>query len=429
MTAEIVLMNPMAVALAADSAVSVGVAKEYQSANKLFQLRVDQPVGIMIYGNAAFMGVPWELIIKEYRSARTGLDPLPTIEAYTTDFLEYVAQNPSLFPDGLENAVAAAEVASYFEFVLSEIYRKAVDERIAETGPIDDAVATELLLSTFQGQVEFVALQDSLETTQDGYLNLLDPLLDEVLPGAIESVFGDQAPDALLTPLRQLAYLILSKTYRIGPSGIVVAGFGVDEVFPSMREIHPQFVISKNMSFARGRSNDVNPFGNSAVVVPCAQRSAVDSFIGGIDLELQGEVAGSLEGVLNEFCEEVVKTVAVLPCSPPAAEVATVSAGCSEKAASLSQAFTEALNRRKHERYSGPILDAVEVLPKDELAGMAESLVNLTSLRQRVSLQRETVGGPIDVAIISRGDGFVWIKRKHYFPPELNPHFFTRYHV
>ena len=36
----------------------------------------------------------------------------------------------------------------------------------------------------------------------------------------------------------------------------------------------------------------------------------------------------------------------------------------------------------------------------------------------------ETVGGPIDVAlIISKGDGLIWIKRKHYFSPELNPQF------
>jgi hypothetical protein len=39
----------------------------------------------------------------------------------------------------------------------------------------------------------------------------------------------------------------------------------------------------------------------------------------------------------------------------------------------------------------------------------------------------ETVGGPIDVAVISKGDGFVWIKRKHYFVPELNHHFFANY--
>lgn len=42
-------------------------------------------------------------------------------------------------------------------------------------------------------------------------------------------------------------------------------------------------------------------------------------------------------------------------------------------------------------------------------------------------LRQENVGGPVDVAVISKGDGFVWIKRKHYFRPELNQHFFDNY--
>ena len=75
-----------------------------------------------------------------------------------------------------------------------------------------------------------------------------------------------------------------------------------------------------------------------------------------------------------------------------------------------------------------PILKIVAMLPKDELAAMAESLVNLTSFKRRVSEDAETVGGPIDVAVISRGDGFIWIKRKHYFRTELNPHFIANYY-
>ena len=74
-----------------------------------------------------------------------------------------------------------------------------------------------------------------------------------------------------------------------------------------------------------------------------------------------------------------------------------------------------------------PITEAVPVLPKDELAAMAESLVNLTLFKRRVSMGPETVGGPIDVAVISKGDGFIWIKRKHYFAPELNPSYFANY--
>jgi len=43
-------------------------------------------------------------------------------------------------------------------------------------------------------------------------------------------------------------------------------------------------------------------------------------------------------------------------------------------------------------------------------------------------MEAETVGGPIDVAVISKGDGFIWINRKHYFARELNPPFFANYY-
>jgi hypothetical protein len=78
-------------------------------------------------------------------------------------------------------------------------------------------------------------------------------------------------------------------------------------------------------------------------------------------------------------------------------------------------------------RFTNPILDMVALLPKDELASLAESLVSLTSLHRRVSRELETVGGAVDVAVISKSDGFVWIKRKHYFRKELNPRFDLNY--
>jgi hypothetical protein len=72
----VAILNKHGVALAADSAVTVssrveGPRKVYNSANKLFALSKYHPVGIMIYGNAEMMGIPWETIIKIYR-ARLG---------------------------------------------------------------------------------------------------------------------------------------------------------------------------------------------------------------------------------------------------------------------------------------------------------------------------------------------------------------------
>ncbi len=68
----------------------------------------------------------------------------------------------------------------------------------------------------------------------------------------------------------------------------------------------------------------------------------------------------------------------------------------------------------------------VLLMPKQDLANLAQELINLTSVKRKFSAEKETVGGPIDVAVISRIDGFVWVKRKHYFTAELNPRYFVR---
>ena len=89
-------------------------------------------------------------------------------------------------------------------------------------------------------------------------------------------------------------------------------------------------------------------------------------------------------------------------------------------------AYIENLENYRRQNYINPVLNIVDMLPKDELAAMAESLINLTSFKRRVSMDAETVGGPIDVAVISKGDGFIWIKRKHYFKSELKPSVFRK---
>ena len=93
---------------------------------------------------------------------------------------------------------------------------------------------------------------------------------------------------------------------------------------------------------------------------------------------------------------------------------------------SASEELIKKLQDHSSENYVSPVLSAVEMLSKDDLAHMAETLVSLTSFKRRMSLDLETVGGPIDVAVISKKDGFVWVKRKHYFNSELNPNFFRK---
>ena len=67
MTAIVGIINKHAVAMAADSAVTIDGQKVFNSANKLFALSKFKPVAIAFYNNMNLVNCPWEIITKEYR--------------------------------------------------------------------------------------------------------------------------------------------------------------------------------------------------------------------------------------------------------------------------------------------------------------------------------------------------------------------------
>ena len=60
---------------------------------------------------------------------------------------------------------------------------------------------------------------------------------------------------------------------------------------------------------------------------------------------------------------------------------------------------------------SEPILKSISSLPKDELANLFESLINITSLKVKIQDNLETVDVDVDIPSITRGNDFVWTKR------------------
>ena len=123
MTAEIAILNKSAVALAADSTVTIGASdgstpKTYNTVNKLFTLSKYHPVGVMIFGNAEMMGVPWETIIKQYRSTLEKTE-LSTIDEYAAGFLSHLESGcPLLSRRQSELALRTRSISS-----LNEIHR------------------------------------------------------------------------------------------------------------------------------------------------------------------------------------------------------------------------------------------------------------------------------------------------------------------
>ena len=97
MSAGICIMNKQAIAMAADSAVTIGDhASIHNSANKLFSLSRVAPVGLIIYSNATLMSVPVEIIVKEYKKQLKD-KTFQTLREYVDDFIKYIESNAKLF--------------------------------------------------------------------------------------------------------------------------------------------------------------------------------------------------------------------------------------------------------------------------------------------------------------------------------------------
>ena len=94
MTAVVAILNKQGVAIAADSAVTLSDGerkKIYLNANKIFTLSKYHPVSILIYNSAEFNGVPWEIVIKEYRNY-LGSKNLDRTQDYYRNFLEFLQE-------------------------------------------------------------------------------------------------------------------------------------------------------------------------------------------------------------------------------------------------------------------------------------------------------------------------------------------------
>lgn len=63
----------------------------------------------------------------------------------------------------------------------------------------------------------------------------------------------------------------------------------------------------------------------------------------------------------------------------------------------------------------------VAAMPIQDAIDLAEFLVHATIQYVRFSPGGATVGGPIEIATITKHEGFKWVARKHYFQAGLNP--------
>jgi len=399
-TAEVVVMNREGVAMAADSAVTIGEGpKILNTANKVFMLAPGYPVGILVYNNAAFMAVPWEIIIKSYRDEIVKSKRiLLKLEDYATDFFEFIEKNGSKFvSEDQEFGFFEAATIAEFEEVVKKIWND-IKHIFYDKAEISDADIEEIVRkSTNEYHARWNKPPDIFEKEKvETYRKSLSEKFEKNLNEIIKSVF-EKFPisEDVSNKLKEIAILKLSKTVRLNYiSGIVFAGYGEDDLYPKCVEHHVYDYLCKTLVYVRKTymrvgfsAKDGDTIG---AIIPFAQDDIAHNVLGGRLPSYETQLKERLSGKLSK--DEVEKIV-------------------------------NEVNAAIWNQHTQPIINTISILPKDELASVARTLVNLTSFMRKVSSDIETVGGPVDVAVISKKDGFIWMDRKHYFDIDKNLHF------
>lgn len=235
MTALIGALNKHGVAIAADSAATIGNGhydKVYNTANKIFTLSKIHPIGIMICGNAEFKGIPWDIIIKGYRK-RLGAKAFDEVSLYVDDFFNYL-RNSNL------------PITSY------KIPPKAISQFISDAVKI---LINKILPKPVGNTIQIPPVQDlcnkmQKEIAELGYVSECDDMFNH-----IRKQFGTQCStlainlcpgcqdSGVLGMVQQLIELFVFALYlRQNSSQLVFVGYGEKEIFPILLPngfIHP----------------------------------------------------------------------------------------------------------------------------------------------------------------------------------------------
>lgn len=434
MTAEIGILNRQGVALAADSAVTFGSSensKVLNSANKLFNLVKGMPIGIMVYGNGSFMGLPWEVVIEEYRRyISSSKIKFNTLEEASDSFINFLGNPEKFYRNANDETliynnlmIAMQEIT---EIAGREVYNKFVDRHptVQETDDIFIGVLNEVV-EEFKRK-EFIEgfNQDDIEYIKSQSENVVKSISSRLVVNLNEEN---------KEKLKLLAGILICKDIWLNETGIVIAGYGEEDLLPTLQEFYTEGIINKKLKYKLNKTSKIyqdDICGHpTAEIVPFAQQEMVYSILTGIDQNLEAFLMENLEQSYIEIIKYIEGTLQKNGISllnrddnkDDGLYRDDIINYLFDNLTNLKSNFSS----KQKEKFINPILDMVSLLPKEELAVMAETLVNITSFKRKFTFDAETVGGPIDVAVISKSDGFIWIKRKHYFTKELNHSYFN----
>jgi hypothetical protein len=410
MTSEIAVMNQRAVALAADSAVTLvdgGTVVVRNEQRKLFNLLDKKPVGLMFFGLADLMGHPWEHLIEHYQK-KAPSQGLGTIRDYAASFTGMLDGLTEFFPKDRYRDEYRRMLASVFRYVfqLAQFYR---DSREPNAPEISDTALLEAAIERVWRDYQY---------REDGTPRANLSCFPKDFGATIASQYGEAADELIAygfapfglgkqatQKLKEIGvFCVVKDLFLEDVAGLVFGGFGNDERYPVVLTWFVSGIIGGYAKRMEASSDVIDGEVRSKIRV-FADSEVTNAFIRGIDMNLERRFYGGFRMMMHGLVDQVVGAV---PGVDAGARDTVRERFQKDFVPKYLEAFHRMMAEYQQHAFINPVLRVLEIAARNELAETASQLVNLNIFKKRIMAHRETVGGAVDVAVISREGGFQW---------------------
>ena len=407
MTSEIAVMNQRAIALAADSAVTLidgGTVVVRNEQRKLFNLIEGKPIGLMFFGVADMLGHPWDHLIEHYQKTQKA-GALAHVRDYAASFTGALDHMEDFFPKNRQKDDYKRLLASVFRYVfnLAQYLRDSGGSEGDDTAILEHAIDT--IWRDYQFKPDGTLRPDLPCFPVEFGRRVLGEhgaMISELIQYGFAPFGLSKQAQARLQDIA--VFCVVKDLFLEDVTGLVFGGFGTEERYPALVTYFVSAIVCGIVKRAEASNDAIDTEHRSRIRV-FADSEVTNAFIRGIDYNLERRLYGGFRMLMHGLVDQVV---GAFPNADPSTREGVREKFQKDFVPRYFEAFYQAIAQYQQQAFINPVLRVLEIAGRTELADTARELVGLNVFKKRIMAQKETVGGAIDVAIISRENGFQW---------------------
>jgi hypothetical protein len=381
MSTCLVIMNREGVAIAADSAVTIGSLNIMNTADKIVQLHNYPNAGVVFSDTAEYMNNPIKTMIQMFdKSLANHITVVKSMRELSDLFIDFLAHYP--FTESNVRRFLKQNIYYY----LDEVFEKDFTIEAIEIA-----------------QSKLEAPEDKKRSNQ--LRKLIENSFSDIVQELIEDRGLNLTSNETILLQKHLVDVFVSGHDYNDSVNIIFAGYGTNQLTPSMYEIYLYGQVGSNVLYEELNDKEVSndyPLG----IFKMAQSEIIDLMEDGISMKL-------LRSMNRDRLDQLIKYFKSDSGDSPLKDRAFLAFLEEESEKIRIHIESEAVSLT--ERHWYPLLRGLRMQTIASLANYAEILVSISILNSRYTRDGDlfqTVGGPVDVATITLVDGFQWRQYK-----------------